>query len=98
MPRRSFMIQRCLLALLLCSSLLCFADDKPQDWLPVTPRDLQMKEVRGDPGASAIQLYYADFIDHKRKNESLYYCIKVVNSRRLKCANVEIASGQSWGV
>src|SRR5947209_6332639 len=98
MPRRSFMIQRCLLALLLCSSLLCFADDKPQDWLPVTPQDLQMKEVPGDPGASAIQLYYADFIDHKKKNESLYYRIKVLNNKGLKYANVEIDSGESWGV
>lgn len=92
------MVRRFLLAFFLCFSLLSFADDTPQDWLPVTPQDLQMKEAPGDPGASAIQLYYADFIDHKKKNEFFYRRIKILNNKGLKYANVEIATGESWGV
>jgi hypothetical protein len=30
-----------------------------EDWLPVTPQDLQYKEVPGNKGASAVRLYYA---------------------------------------
>jgi hypothetical protein len=30
-----------------------------EDWLPVTPQDLQYKEVPGNKGASAVRLYHA---------------------------------------
>jgi hypothetical protein len=30
---------------------------------PITPQDLQIKDVPGSAGAGAIQLYYADLID-----------------------------------
>jgi len=43
-------------------SSLAFAQQK-EDWLPITAKDQQINEVPGNPGAAAIQLYYADYID-----------------------------------
>src|SRR5438270_4258236 len=39
------------------------AQAQKEDWLPITQHDLEMKQVPGNPGADAIQLYYADFIN-----------------------------------
>src|SRR5438270_6388496 len=90
--------QRILLIASLCCSIFCLADDQPQDWLPVTQQDLQVKEVPGDPGAAAIQLYYGDFIDHKKKTEFIYKRIMVLNNKGLEHASVEIPTGGSFGI
>jgi hypothetical protein len=66
-----------------------FADQK-EDWLPITPQDLQIKEVPGDPGAAAIQLYYADLIDDTNGTEFIYERIKILNESGKKWADVEI--------
>ncbi|MGZ7090645.1 MAG: hypothetical protein ACXVKH_14350, partial [Candidatus Angelobacter sp.] len=39
------------------------ASAQKEDWLPITQHDLEMKQVPGSPGADAVQLYYADFIN-----------------------------------
>ena len=49
------------LALCFLFSIACFA--QKEDWLPVTPQDLQYKEVPGNKGASAVRLYYAQYIN-----------------------------------
>src|SRR5215470_11662053 len=69
-------------------SLLSFA--QKEDWLPVTRQDLSIKTVPGDPGASAIQLYYADYIDDDLQTEFFYHRIKILNEKGYRYADVEI--------
>src|SRR6266700_4257374 len=82
-PHRYFWLATCFLL-----SLPCFA--QKEDWLPVTPADLQLKQVPGDPGAPAIQLYYANYIDDREDYEFVYKRIKVLNESGKKYADVEI--------
>src|SRR5436305_909122 len=53
----------------ICCAVPGCTAERSEAWLPITSQDLQVKEVPGDPGAAAIQLYYGDFIDHKKKEE-----------------------------
>ncbi|HKW74590.1 MAG TPA: DUF3857 domain-containing protein [Terriglobales bacterium] len=69
-----------------------------EDWIQITPQQMQVKEVPGDPGASAIQLYYADFIDDEGHNEFYHYAIKVLNEKGKKYADVEIEIPQEGSV
>ncbi|HET9364671.1 MAG TPA: DUF3857 domain-containing protein [Candidatus Angelobacter sp.] len=64
-----------------------------EDWLPVTPADLQLKQVPDDPGAPAIQLYYADYIDNAQEYEFIYHRIKILAESGKKYADVEITGG-----
>lgn len=78
-----------LAALLFMVSSFAFA--QKEDWLPVTKQDLEIREVPGEPGASAIQLYYADFIFDASHSEFIYHRIKVLNEKgRDKYSDVEI--------
>jgi Domain of Unknown Function with PDB structure (DUF3857) len=64
-----------------------------QAWLPITPQDLAVREVPGNPGAAAIQLYYSqDINDHDAdiEGEYIYHRIKVLNEKGTKYADVEI--------
>ena len=61
-----------------------------ESWLPITPQDLQVKEVPGDPGAPAIQLYYAHYIDDNYHSQFFYHRIKILNDKGNKYADVEI--------
>src|SRR6516164_6176680 len=82
-------VLRCLpLAGCLLVPLLGFA--QKEDWLPITPQDLQTKEVPGNPGASAIQLYFADYIDDDQQTEFFYHRIKILNDKGKQYADVEI--------
>lgn len=67
-----------------------------EDWLPVTARDLQMKDVPGDPGAPAVQLYYADFRDDVRESEFIYRRIKILTDKGKDYANVQIEVPQHY--
>ncbi len=49
-----------------------------EDWLPVTQQDQQVKEVPGVPGAKAIQLYYAHYIDDNNHSQFFYNRIKIL--------------------
>src|SRR5215510_4873655 len=77
-----------------CFFLLCLSSvssyAQKEDWQPITPQDLQIKEVPGDPGAAAIQLYYADYIDDNLGTEFFYQRIKVLSDKGVKYADVEI--------
>ncbi|MGH9566444.1 MAG: hypothetical protein ACRD4I_10695, partial [Candidatus Angelobacter sp.] len=57
-----------------------------EDWIQIPQHDLQIKEVPGDPGASAIQLYYADYIDDAAQNEFHHVVIKVLSEKGKKYA------------
>jgi hypothetical protein len=61
-----------------------------EDWLPITKHDLEMNQVPGNPGADAIQLYYADFINDQEQSEFFYARIKVLNEKGKSHADVEI--------
>lgn len=61
-----------------------------EDWLPITPHDLELKQVPGIPGADAIQLYYADFINDQDQTEFYYRRIKILNEKGNRHADVEI--------
>jgi hypothetical protein len=80
---RSWVLAACLIV-----PALGFA--QKEDWLPVTPQDLQVKEVPGNPGASAIQLYFADYIDDDEQTEFFYYRIKILNDKGKQYADVQI--------
>lgn len=71
------------------TTALCFAQQK-EDWQPISQEDLQIKEVPGDPGASAIQLYYANYIDDSTQTEFIYRRIKILTEKGRKWADVEI--------
>ena len=62
-----------------------------EDWLPITQQDLEMKQVPGNPGADAVQLYYADYINDQEQNEFFYHRIKILNEKGNRHADVEIA-------
>ncbi|HEU4413791.1 MAG TPA: DUF3857 domain-containing protein [Candidatus Angelobacter sp.] len=64
--------------------------DKKEDWLPITPQDQQVKQVPNSPGADAIQLYYADYINDQEQNEFYYHRIKILNEKGTRHADVEI--------
>lgn len=82
--RGSVLVFVCLLA------GLAVADNKKEDWVTLTPQETQMKEVPGDPGASAIQFYYADFIENNLHTEFIHKCIKVLTEKGKQYADVEI--------
>lgn len=74
--------------LLLAAPGLCFA--QKENWLPITDQDKAIKEVPGSPGADAIQLYHADYIDDTEQNEFFYNRIKILTEKGVKYADIEI--------
>src|SRR5437588_8499436 len=70
-------------------ALHCYGQ-RSEDWLPITSPALAIKEVAGDPGAPAVQLYYADFRDDNYRYEFIYHSIKVLADAGRRYANVVI--------
>jgi hypothetical protein len=79
--------------LIVCCGLSTFAFGQKEDWLPITEQDQKVKEVPGNPGAAAIQLYYANYIDDGEQTEFVYHRIKILNEQGKKWADVEIPAG-----
>src|SRR5689334_6349796 len=65
-----------------------------EDWLPITPQDLQYKEVPSNKGAAAVRLYYAQYINDNTASCFFYERIKLLNEKALaggrSYADVEI--------
>jgi hypothetical protein len=78
------------LALAFGLSARCLAVVPNEDWLPVTPQDLQIKEVPGTPNAPAIQLYYAHHIDDNEQTQFFYSRIKILADGGRKYGDVEV--------
>lgn len=78
-------VRPCLLVLCFVVSLASFA--QKEDWLPVTPQDLQYKEVPGNKGASAVRLYYAQYINDNTSSVFVYERIKILNEKALAGGN-----------
>lgn len=89
---RDLFLHRCLpvLAIFVLFAYATQSRADREDWIQISQHDLQIKEVPGDPGASAIQLYYADYIDDAAQNEFHHVVIKVLSEKGKKYADVEI--------
>ena len=81
---------RILLSLFFLAFLIVPAHAQKEDWLPITQKDLDIKQVPGNPGADAIQLYFADYINDQEHNEFFYQRIKILNEKGNRHADVEI--------
>jgi hypothetical protein len=71
--------------LCLLFSVAAFA--QKEDWLPITQQDLQYKEVPGNKGASAVRLYYAQYINDNTASCFFYHRIKILNEKALAGGN-----------
>src|SRR5215471_2717153 len=76
--------------LLVCCGVSAIASAQREDWLPITEQDQKIDQVPGNPGASAIQLYHANYIDENAQTEFEYHRIKVLNEQGKSAADVEI--------
>jgi hypothetical protein len=81
---------RLCLSFLLLIVFIAPARAQKEDWLPITQHDLEIKQVPGNPGADAIQLYFADFINDEEQTEFFYQRIKVLNEKGKSHADVEL--------
>ena len=70
-------------SLALCFLFAATSFAQKEDWLPVTPQDLQYKEVPGGKGASAVRLYYAQHINDNTSSCFIYQRIKILNEKAL---------------
>src|SRR5437763_936408 len=89
-----FFLRRLSFIAVILVSTLSFAGDKSSEklegWLPVTQQDLQVKDVPGNPGAPAIQLYYSYYRDDNDEFITIYRRIKILREAGLKYADAEI--------
>ena len=85
-----------LVCMWLVSAISCSSKEKDKfdDWRPIEQWELQFKDVPGDAGAPAIQLYYGFTRDDTSQFEFIYRRIKVLNDKGKKYADVEIELGQ----
>jgi hypothetical protein len=60
------------------------------DWLPISPEDLELTDSEGQPGSSAIILLKTDYRDDRKGVRELFYRIKIFNDEGKKHANIEI--------
>lgn len=81
---------RLYLSFALLAVLVLPACAQKEDWQPITQHDLEMKAVPGNPGADAVQLYFADFINDQEQTEFFYVRIKVLNEKGKSHADVEL--------
>ena len=72
---------------LFCLLLSVSALAQKEDWLPVTQQDLQYKDVPGYKGASAVRLYYAQYINDNTASCFFYHRIKILNEKALAGGN-----------
>ncbi len=63
---------------------------RSDDWLPITPQELAMKESPLSPGAHAVLLYREVETDDGLSVESHYYRIKILTETGKKYADIEI--------
>ena len=81
---------RLLFSVALLAVFIAPAQAQKEDWQPITQHDIEMKQVPGNSGADAVQLYYADFINDQDQTEFFYVRIKVLNEKGKSHADVEL--------
>jgi len=86
-PRRVLLLFLLVVAFFLSTAA---AQKRSEDWLPITPAELQMKEAPGKAGAPAVLLFYADYEDDNESYNFIYKRIKILNEKGREYADVEI--------
>src|SRR5271168_167506 len=88
-------ISRTLLSALAAAALLAWfgapAPGAPaDDWLPISPADLALKDNPKSPGAHAMILYRESLVDAKESRDDEYIRIKIFTKEGAKEGDVEI--------
>lgn len=81
-----------LLAIAILTALLFLSNGATakDDWLPITPEDLALKDNPLNPGAHAMILYREDFIDAEHRTVDEYWRTKIFTDEGKTYGNVEI--------
>jgi hypothetical protein len=79
-----------LVSLLAVLSFLCQTPAHSEDWLPVTPEELQLTREPKAPGAAAIYLYRQVDRDDTNSQVHVYTRLKILTEEGRKYADVEI--------
>ena len=79
----------CFLAVLLIVGFSAASQAK-DDWEPIPPDELALKDDPLNPGAPAIILYRETFSDHEKSFETHHYRIKILNERGAEYGNVQV--------
>ena len=79
----------CFLAVLLIVGFSAAGHAK-DDWEPIPPDELALKDDPLNPGAPAIIFYRETFSNHWGAFEAHHYRIKILNERGAKYGNVEV--------
>src|SRR5436309_3004495 len=88
-----FSLRRLSFIAVIFAAALSFAgesSDKLEGWLPITEQDKQVKDVPGNPGAAAIQLYYSYYKDENAGFLFVYRRTKILREAGKKYAKPEI--------
>lgn len=83
----------CFLALTACLVLPLVCSAQQNSWVPLTEQEKAIKEVPGNPGADAIELYYYQLIDdnsYSNNAEWDYVRIKILTEKGKDHADVNI--------
>jgi hypothetical protein len=88
MPRKQTVVG--VTALFIVLPFLSAATARGDDWQPIDPGDLAMKDNPKDPGADAMILYRERFVDENRAYSREYVRMKIFTKEGLKYANVEL--------
>src|ERR1700730_5762193 len=87
-----FVRRACTVVLLPLISLLCNSPARCEDWLPVTPEELQLTREPKAPGAAAIYLYRQVDRDDTIPAVTIYVRLKILTEEGRKYVDVEIPS------
>ena len=79
-----------ILSFLAVLNLLCSAQARSADWLPVTPEELQMTQEPKAPGAPAIYLYREEVHDDFSSFVNVYVRLKILTAEGRKYGDIEI--------
>ncbi|MHB8755474.1 MAG: DUF3857 domain-containing protein [Candidatus Acidiferrales bacterium] len=87
---RRFFLSFPLLAIICLAAALPSAARSKDNWLPINPADLALKDNPASPGSNAMILYREESVDDSRHTQSEYYRIKIFTDAGKKWADVEI--------
>src|SRR5579862_53400 len=79
-------------ALAICAAAFFLSSGSPakDDWLPIDPADLALKDNPASPGAHAMILYRESSIDAKTSTLSDYFRVKIFTEEGKKSGDVQI--------
>jgi len=90
------MVNRAPKLLLICLAVCCSLAFASDDFAPIPPDELSMKDYPASPGAAAIILERDVYTDAGAFTESHYVRIKVFTDEGKKYADVEIPFAKGW--